>query len=198
MTLLILASQSASRRAMLDAAGVAHEAIPADVDEAAIKEVLLSAGEGPREIARELAKAKALAVSAAHPDAFVLGGDSIISVDGRIFSKPKSRDDAADHLRLFSGKVMILDSSAVLARGGEVVDWVSDDAHLEVRTLSEAFIQAYLDEEWPAISACVGCFRIEAHGVQMFELITGSHFTVLGMPLIPVLGFLRTAGLLPS
>jgi septum formation protein len=94
--------------------------------------------------------------------------------------------------------VMVLDSAAVLVRDGAMVDWTSDDARLEVRALSEAFITAYLGSEWPAIAGCVGCFRIEGRGVQLFENIIGSHFTVLGMPLLPVLDFLRRHGVMPS
>jgi septum formation protein len=193
---LILASQSLSRCAMLDAAGVTYEAIPAHVDEAALTAALLVKGQGSREIARALATAKALHVSAANPGRVVLGSDSIVSLDGALFEKPRSRDDAAAHLRAFSGRLMLLDSAAVLARDGVVIDWTSDDARLEVRALSEDFITTYLDAEWPAIAACVGCFRIEARGVQLFERITGSHFTVLGMPLLPVLGFLRRHGVI--
>jgi septum formation protein len=188
---LILASASASRRTMLEEAGVAHDVIASVVDEGAIKEKLQRAGEDPRAIALALATAKTLAVSVAHPGRWVLGGDSIVSAGGRLFDKPVSREDAAEHLRFFSAKMMTLDSTAVLARDGAVVDWASDDAHLEVRALSPAFIARYLDAEWPAISGCVGCFRIEGLGVHLFEVITGSHFTVLGMPLLPVLGFLR-------
>jgi septum formation protein len=188
---LILASASASRRTMLEDAGVAHEVIVSAVDEGAIKEKLQRDGEDARAIALALATAKTLAVSVTHPGRWVLGGDSIVSAGGRFFDKPVSREDAAEHLRFFSGKMMTLDSSAVLARDGAAIDWASDDAHLEVRALSDAFIDRYLDAEWPAISGCVGCFRIEGRGVHLFEVITGSHFTVLGMPLLPVLGFLR-------
>jgi septum formation protein len=176
---------------MLTAAGVAFEAVSADVDEGALKADLLIKGQGARDIARALATEKALFVSRHYADVLVLGGDSIVTVGGTLFDKPVSRDDAAEHLRAFSGRVMTLDSAAVLARDGVVVDWRSDDAHLEVRSLSEAFITAYLDQEWPAISGCVGCFRIEARGVQLFEVITGSHFTILGLPLLPVLEMLR-------
>ncbi len=192
--MIILASGSASRRDMLTAAGVEFEIITTPVDEGAIKDRMAADGAGPRDIACELAKAKALAVSSLHPDRLVLGGDSMVSVTGRMFDKPTSRANAAEHLRAFSGQMMVLDSSAALAKGGEIVDWRSDDAHLEVRALSDAFIESYLDIEWPAISGCVGCFRIEARGVQLFERITGSHFTVLGMPLLPVLEMLRTQG----
>ncbi len=196
MSDLILASASASRRAMLEAAGVSFEVITSHVDEAPIKDRLLAIGDDPRAIARALAEAKTLAVSKDQPWRLVLGGDSVVSVAGRLFDKPVSREDAAEHLRFFSGKLMTLDSSAVLARDGVVVDWTSDDAHLEVRTLSEAFITHYLDAEWPAIAGCVGCFRIEAMGVQLFEVISGSQFTVLGMPLLPVLDRLRAHGVI--
>ncbi len=194
--MIILASGSASRRDMLMAAGVEFEIITTPVDEGAVKDRMAGQGAEPRAIALELAKAKALAVSALHPDRLVLGGDSMVSVAGQMFDKPINRDTAAEHLRAFSGQLMVLDSSAALAIGGRILDWRSDDAHLEVRDLSDMFINSYLDAEWPAIAACVGCFRIEARGVQLFERITGSHFTVLGMPLLPVLEMLRGQGLM--
>jgi septum formation protein len=195
---LILASQSASRRAMLSAAGVDFEPIPADVDEGAIKAELVARGQTPRDVALALATEKALVVSKAYPGRWTLGSDSIVSVEGELYDKPRSRVEAAEHLRSFSGQVMLLNSAAVLARNGGVVAQTSDDATLEVRTLSDAFIEDYLVEEWPAISGCVGCFRIEGRGVQLFDSVTGSHFTVLGMPLLPVLGHLRQHGLLAS
>ncbi|MFM2098625.1 MAG: hypothetical protein RLZZ366_164 [Pseudomonadota bacterium] len=195
---LILASQSASRQAMLSAAGVGFEAIPADVDELVIKEKLVALGQTPRDIALALATEKALVVSKAYPGRWTLGSDSIVSVAGEIYGKPRSRVEAAEHLRSFSGQAMLLDSAAVLAKDGSVVAQTSDDATLEVRTLSDAFIEDYLAEEWPAISGCVGCFRIEGRGVQLFDTVKGSHFTVLGMPLLPVLEHLRQHGLLAS
>lgn len=193
--MIILASQSASRRAMLDDAGVDFTAIPAHADERAIEASLN--GASPGEVALALASAKALAVSQQHPGELVLGSDSLVDVDGRRFDKPASRDDAAAHLRFFSGKVMRLHSAAALARNGEVI-WQDDAvASLHVRDLSDAFIAAYLDAEWPAVAGCVGVFRIEARGVQLFDRIEGDHFTVLGMPLLPVLGALRQLGELP-
>ncbi len=191
---LILASQSASRRAMLDAAGILHEAIPAQIDEAAITAQMSVLGDGPREIARALALAKAQAVSALNPGRWVIGSDSMVSINRILFDKPQSREDAAAHLQQFSGQVLVLDSAVALVRDGRAIDWASDDAHLEVRQLSDAFIASYLDAEWPAIAACVGCFRIEGRGVQLFENIIGSHFTILGMPLLPLLTMLRKHG----
>jgi septum formation protein len=192
---LILASQSASRRAMLTAAGVQHEAIPADLDEREIEAGLAGAGAG--EVALALARAKALAVSVERPEALVLGSDSLVEVAGRRFDKPASRENAAEHLRFFSGKAMHLHSAAALARNGEITWEHGAMASLHVIEMSEGLIAGYLDEEWPAVAGCVGVFRIEGRGVQLFEAIEGDHFTVMGMPLLPVLGALREAGELP-
>ncbi|NCP19454.1 MAG: septum formation protein Maf [Erythrobacter sp.] len=187
--MLVLASNSASRKAMLTAAGVQVEAHGADVDERALETEMADAP--PAEIAQALAAAKASAVSALKPDRLVLGGDSLVVVEGRRFDKPGSRDEAAEHLRFFSGKVMHLHSAAALARDGRIV-WLGEDAAaLHVRDLSDAFIESYLDAEWPAVGQTVGVFRIEALGVQLFERIYGDHFTVLGMPLLQVLAALR-------
>lgn len=191
---LILASKSASRRAMLDAAGVTYETIPAAIDERALEAGL--AGASPAEVAEALAVAKAAAVAAEHPHALVLGSDSLVVAAGRRFDKPATCEEAAEHLRFFSGKVMELHSGAALVRGN-TCEWShSALARLHVRALSEDFIADYLAAEWPAVSHTVGVFRIEALGVQLFERVEGEHFTILGMPLLPVLGALREAGVL--
>lgn len=189
---LVLASNSATRRAMLDQCGIAHEAVGADVDERAVEAGLGDAS--PAEIAMALAEAKALAVSAMRPDALVLGGDSVVTVAGRRFDKPEHREDAANHLRFFSGKALNLCSAAVLARGPGVVERVVDSAELRVRDLSEGFIADYLEREWPAVGRSVGVFRIEALGPLLFDEVRGDHFTILGMPLLGVLGALRRQG----
>ena len=189
---LVLASQRASRKAILEAAGVPFVARPAAVDERALEESL--AGQAGANIALALAEAKALAGSAANPGALVLGSDSLVEVAGRRFAKPESRDQAAEHLRWFSGRTMDLFSAAALAHDGAVVWSHVERAGLVVRTLSEGFIADYLDAEWPAVAGCVGVFRIEARGVQLFERIDGDHWTVLGMPLLPVLAALRREG----
>ena len=193
---LVLASGSLSRREMLSAAGVAFAVQPAAVDERAIEAGL--ADRSPEATALALAKAKALAVSHMRPAVLVLGSDSLVEVEGRRFDKPASRDDAAAHLRFFSGKTMTLHSAAALARGSEVVWSLGECASLKVRDLSEHFIADYLAAEWPAVAGCVGVFRIEAMGVQLFEIIEGSHFTVLGMPLLAVLAALREQAELAS
>lgn len=189
---LVLASQSASRRAMLEAAGVPFVALPAALDERAFEAGLADAA--PGKVALVLAAAKALSVAALHPTRLVLGSDSLVEVEGRRFDKPASRADAAEHLRFFSGREMCLHSAAALARGDAVVWRHAALARLKVRTLSDTFIADYLDHEWPAVSGCVGVFRIEARGVQLFEAIEGDHFAVLGMPLLAVLGALREQG----
>ncbi|HEU5285882.1 MAG TPA: nucleoside triphosphate pyrophosphatase [Sphingomicrobium sp.] len=191
---LVLASSSAIRRAMLEAAGVEHEAVPAGIDESAAK----ASNDDPEALALELAGAKAAAVSATRPADWVIGSDSLVSVDGRLFDKPADRAQAAEHLRLFSGRAMRLTSAVALARGG-AVEWSQcDGATLHVRELSDAFIAGYLTSEWPAVSHCVGVFRIEGPGVQLFERIEGDHFTIQGMPLLPLLGALRERGVIPS
>ncbi len=194
--MIILASKSASRRAMLDAAGVRYEAVPADVDERALEARL--ADSAPADIAIALAEAKAFAVSRDHLDATVLGSDSLVTVEGRRFDKPSSRENAAEHLRFFSGKMLELHSAAALAVNSEIKWHHAAMARMQVRNLTDSFIESYLDAEWPEVSFCVGVFRIEALGVQLFESIEGDQFTVLGMPLLPVLGALRAEGILPQ
>ena len=186
---LILASTSAIRRQMLDAAGVSYEAVKPEVDEDRVKNRIAD----PVEIASELAAAKACSILRRD---WVIGSDSVVSAGGRLFDKPRDRGEAAEHLRFFSGKTMHLTSAVGLAHFGKL-DWRHvETARLQVRPLSEAFINAYLDAEWPEVGYTVGAFRLEARGVQLFEHIDGDHFTILGMPLIALLGALRERGLL--
>ena len=175
---------------MLDHAGVACEAVRPQVDEAAVKARFAD----PAALASELAAAKAQSVAGE----WVIGSDSVVSVGGRLFDKPRDRDEASEHLRLFSGQAMELTSAVALARQGQL-DWVRHStARLQVRPLSEQFIASYLDAEWPEVGYCVGVFRMEGRGVQLFESIDGDHFTILGMPLLPLLGALRERGLIQA
>lgn len=195
--MIVLASQSASRRAMLTAAGVPFAADPAYVDEDAAKASL--AHLSPRDLADALAELKAIKVSQRRSDALVLGSDSVVALaDGTLLDKPKSREQAADHLARMSGGTHKLWSAAVIAEGGRPVWRHVEGARLHVRPLSCGFIDRYLDAEWPAIGGCVGCFRIEGMGVQLFDRIDGDHFTILGLPLLPVLGYLRTRHAMPA
>lgn len=193
--MIVLASQSGSRRAMLESAGIAFRALPAQIDERAIEAEM--EGAQASEIATKLAETKALAVSAKTPDEVVLGSDSLAVVDGRRFDKPASREEAAAHLRFFSGRTMELHSAAALVRDSRTIWSDASLASLTFIGMSDTFIAAYLDAEWPAVAGCVGVFRIEGRGVQLFERIDGDYFTVLGMPLLKVLGALRNLGELP-
>ena len=196
---LVLASQSSSRRAMLTAAGIVFDAISAGVDEESAKAALLNEGLAARDMADALAELKAIKVSSGDGQALVLGCDSIVALeDGTMLDKPRDRAQAAAHLQRLSGKRHELVSAAVIAEGGRPVWRVVDRARMHVRPLSEAFIEHYLDLEWPEIAGCVGCYRIEGPGAQLFSRIEGSQFTVLGLPLLPVLDYLRVRGVLAS
>ncbi|WP_268828682.1 Maf family protein [Sphingomonas cremea] len=191
---LILASNSQIRRTMLEQAGVEFAVRAPDFDENQAKQAHSLDGE---KLARLLAEGKAASVTVG-PNDWVIGSDSIVIVDGVRYSKPRDRDEAAAHLRAFSSRTMLLSSAVALAGGGHV-DWThAETARLEVRPMSENFIQAYLDAEWPAVGLCVGVFRMEGRGVTLFESVEGSHFTILGMPLLPLLGALRARGVLQS
>jgi len=192
--MIVLASKSASRRTMLGAAGVEFEVRPAAIDERELEAELEDAD--PATVALVLAEAKALSVEGRGQP--VLGSDSVVSVDGRRFNKPASRAQAAEHLRFFSGRTMDLHSAAAIAVGGHLRWSYVSRAELQVRELSDDFIERYLVAEWPEVGQCVGVFRIESVGVQLFESIDGDMFTVLGMPLLPVLGALRELEELPA
>jgi len=192
---LLLASTSPIRGTLLANAGVPYGAAAPEVDEAAVKRDF--AGEDA-ELATRLAELKALSVAKDRADALVIGSDSVLSVDGRRFSKPGGREEAAAHLRFFSGKTMTLTSAVALAREERIVWSHSDQARLQVRALSEDFIERYLDSDWPEVSYCVGVFRIEGPGIQLFTAIDSDHFTILGMPLLPLLGELRAQGVLTA
>lgn len=191
---LILASNSQIRRSMLEQAGVDFAVRAPEFDEAVVKLGSDSEGEG---LACRLAEGKAASIVAGADD-WVIGSDSTVVVEGVRYSKPCDRQQAADHLRAFSGRTMYLSSAVALATQGQV-DWShAETARLGVRTLSEDFIRAYLDEEWPEVGHCVGVFRMEGRGVNLFDRAEGSHFTILGMPLLPLLGALRERGLVPA
>jgi septum formation protein len=191
---LILASASPIRRSMLEQAGISFTIQPANVDERAEKRN----HSNPAELARALAETKALSVSGNRLEDWVIGSDSVVAVGGIRFDKPRDRSQAAEHLRFFSGKEMVLTSAVAIARNG-ASEWLHcDSAILRVRPLSEAFIEHYLEAEWPEVGYCVGVFRLEGPGIQLFQSIEGSYFTILGMPLLPLLNELRARGLVES
>lgn len=197
--MLVLASQSAARRAMLTAARVPHEALPAHVDEEAITAGLLAEQACPERIADALAEVKALKISRQHPGALVLGADSVVvTTDGRLISKPETRPRAEAQLRQLAGTTHRLISAAVICEGGKPVWRSASAAKLTMRRLSDQFVTTYLNSEGDAVLGCVGCYRIEGLGAQLFTRIDGDQFVVRGLPLLAVLDYLRVRGVLPA
>ena len=190
---LIFATTSPIRLRLLSEAGVETVAIAPRVDEELVKQD--HAGDAVS-LALRLAEAKALSLD--RPDDLVIGSDSTLSVDGRLFSKPVDRAAAARHLAHFSGKRMNLSSAVALAREGAIAWSHVESATLDVRMLSSEFIESYLDVEWPAVAYCVGVFRMEGRGATLFDRVEGSHFTILGLPLLPLLGALRARGVMAA
>lgn len=191
---LVLASKSAARRAMLEGAGVTFSVHVADVDEDAVKAVHDPADAAG--LAVELARVKALAVSRHDPDAWVLGADQTLAFDGGLVSKARSLDEARARLSAMRGKPHALHSGAALARNGQIVWSGVDTALMQVRTFSDAFLDSYLDREGESLLSSVGSYKLEGMGSQLFDRIDGDYFTVLGLPLWPVLTELRRAGVL--
>jgi len=190
--ILILASKSAARQSMLHDAGVAFTVEVADVDEDALK----TPGVDPARLAVDLARLKAVAVSRHHDDAWVLGADQTLAFDGGLISKARSLDEARDRLIAMRGRSHALHSGAALAYRGQIVWSGVDVAHMQVRDFSDTFLDAYLREEGEGLLACVGSYRLEGMGAQLFDSVDGDHFTVLGLPLWPVLSELRRAGVI--
>lgn len=197
--MIILASQSAARRAMLSAAGVTHEARPAHIDEDSLTTALVAEAASADRIADALAELKAAKISRGTPAALVIGADSVlVDAKGNLLAKPETRARAADQLRLLSGTTHRLVSAVVVAEAGTPVWRAAAAARLTMRPLSDAFIDAYLDAEGEAVLGCVGTYRIEALGAQLFTRIDGDHFTIRGLPLLALLDYLRVRGRLPQ
>jgi septum formation protein len=191
---LILASQSRARQGLLANAGIAFEAIPADIDERAIQQA--SSLTSPGEIAAMLARAKALAVASSHPGRFVIGADQTLTLGERLFSKPTGRGQAAEQLRALAGRSHELHSAVAVARDGEILFEHVSIARMTMRPLDDHAISAYLDAAGAAVTTSVGAYQLEGFGVHLFERIEGDHFTILGLPLLPLLEFLRSRQLL--
>lgn len=197
--MIVLASQSASRRALLSAAQIPFEAMAPGVDEEAAKAALRGDGLDARALADALAELKALKLSRRVPGALVLGCDQTLSLDdGSMIDKAVDRADAARILRLLSGRVHHLHSAAVIVLNGEPIWRHVERVRMSVRTLSDAFIESYLDADWDELRWCVGCYRIEGPGVQLFSKVEGSQFAIQGLPLLPLLDFLRVRGVLAA
>jgi nucleoside triphosphate pyrophosphatase len=191
---LILASQSPARKMLLANAGISFEAVPADIDERSVqKNSGLSA---PGEIAGLLAREKACFVSSKNPGRYVVGADQTLALGSRLFSKPAGRAQAADQLRLLAGGTHELHSAVAVARDGKIVFSDVSVARMTMRRLDESAIEAYLDQAGQAVTTSVGAYQLEGLGVHLFERIEGDHFTILGLPLLPLLAFMRGEGLL--
>ncbi|WP_127088069.1 Maf family protein [Aquabacter cavernae] len=194
---LILASRSAARRDMLKATGIPLEVIDTSVDERAVEAQAPGAEAAPDDVARLLAHTKALkGASLAGPGRYVVGADQTLALNGTIFHKAPDRAAAKLQLSRLQGHTHVLHSAVAVARDGEVVFEVLESAALTMRPLSEVQIGDYLDAAGPDIFGSVGCYQLESRGSHLFERIEGNHFTILGLPLLPLLGFLRQEGLL--
>ena len=191
---LILASQSRARQALLANAGIGFEAVTAEIDERAVQQA--SGLSAPGEIASLLAREKALSVSARQPGKFVIGADQTLALGERLFSKPTGRAQAAEQLRALAGQRHELHSAVAVARDGKILFEAVAIAGMTMRRLGEAEIDVYLDEAGDAVTSSVGAYQLEGLGVHLFERIEGDHFTILGLPLLPLLAFLRSERLL--
>ena len=191
---LILASQSRARQTLLTNAGISFDAVPADIDERSVQKN--SGLSEPGEIAGLLAREKACFVSSKNPGRYVVGADQTLALGARLFSKPAGRAQAADQLRLLAGGTHELHAAIAVACDGKVVFANVSVARMTMRRLSDSEIEAYLDQAGQAVTTSVGAYQLEGLGVHLFERIEGDHFTILGLPLLPLLAFLRGEGLL--
>ncbi len=192
---LVLASGSSIRRQILDNAGVPFRVQTSGVDEDAIKAQW--AGDSPADLALELAKAKARAVTAP-AETLVLGADQILSLDGQLYDKAKSADEARDRLRTLRGKTHTLHSGLAAVRDGKVIWTHKQNSDLTVRDFSDAFLDTYLNQTGEVLTASVGAYAFEGLGAQIFERIDGDYYAILGLPLLPVLDLLRREGVIAA
>ena len=196
---LVLASASQTRRSLLEGAGVPHIVEPSRVDEDELKIGLRAEGASPVEIAEVLAEAKAIYVSRKHPDVLVLGADQILALEGESFDKPVDRADALAQLQKLRGRRHELISYAVIVRGGQRIWQGVDRAKLTVRAdITDDFLNAYIDAAGEDIFNGPGGYRVESLGVQLFSAIDGAHYTILGLPLLALLDYLRANGILKT
>src|SRR5947209_3856298 len=188
---LVLASKSSARAALLKQTEIPFITAAADLDECAVEAPLREAGGAAGDIAAHLARAKAGAVAFQHRHDLVLAADQMLALGGRMFTKPASREEALEQLRALSGREHELHSALCVMRDGNILFEAIETAHMKMRPLSAPFLTAYADAAGPALMASVGAYQIEGLGIHLFESATGDHATILGLPLIPLLSFLR-------
>ena len=198
MSALVLASGSASRRSVLEAAGIDVLIDPPDIDETAIKTECQARGFGIRKTAATLAAAKAARIDGRYPGHYVLAADQMLECDGEWFDKPADRAAAAAQVARLAGRTHLLVTAAVLARNGQICWRSTTTAALTMRPLSSRFIAEYLDRVGDRALLSVGAYQVEGLGIQLFSRIRGDHFTILGLPLLPLLAFLRGVGAVAS
>ena len=191
---ILLASASRFRKALLDNAGIAVEAVPAEIDERAVEEAVDRTGMTPADIAQILAEAKATEVSERYPDAWVVGSDQVLSLDGELLHKAADMGEARRRLLKLSGHTHVLDTGVVLARAGKAVWRHVSTARMTMRPLTPEFVGRYLSQAGSGVLASVGAYQIEGPGIQLFERIEGDHFTIVGLPMLPLLEALRAHG----
>lgn len=194
----MLASKSAPRRALLEAAGIPLIIDPADIDERAAEAASLKEAATPEGAALLLARAKALETAKRNSGKMVLGADQTLALGSERFSKPKSIEAARAQLKKFSGKTHALHSGIALVRDNKVLFETVTSAYLTMHTFTDAFLDAYLADAGERVMQSVGAYQLESLGVNLFEKIDGDHFTILGMPLMPLLAYFRKAGMIVS
>jgi septum formation protein len=188
---LVLASASPFRRMLLENAGIAFRAKAADIDERAIESEVERQGSSPEEVALILAEAKARNVGQAFPDDIIIGSDQTMSLGTRVYHKPRDMNEARDHLLSLSGQVHQLNSGIVLTRGSDILWKHVSSARMSVRILSPVFIDAHLARVGKKALSSVGAYQLEGEGIQLFDKIEGDYFTILGLPMLPLLAKLR-------
>lgn len=194
---LILASGSTARKTMMQNAGLKSKVIPAQIDEGKIIQNLQSEHYNAETITMELARQKALDISSKNLDCFVIGSDQTLVLDGQIMTKAKSKSEAIDKLKKLNGKTHILNSAVCVAKNNTIVFETLDIAQLTMRVIDDSFLHQYADQAGDTLTSCVGAYAIEGMGAWLFADIRGNHFTIMGMPLLPLLGYLRTQGFHP-
>lgn len=197
-TPLILASSSTIRRKLLESAGLSVQTAAARIDENMIRDSLLAEGATPRDVADTLAEMKAMRTAERYPEAVIIGCDQVLEFQGEVWSKPESPQQAQDQLDLLRGKTHRLLSAIVVCHHGQPVWRHVGIARLTMRDFSDSYLAAYLARNWPSVGQSVGAYKLEEEGIRLFSAIEGDHFTILGLPLLPLLSYLTLRGFIES